>query len=341
MNSLERVLATLQNQPSDRPAFLLNAGLYGSKLTGASLKDHYADPAVFAEGQAAIRETFCPDLLISPFLLAGFGAAFGSRMSVPTHQAPNVAAFAAPSAEAALRLPLPDVDSHLQMRYLRESIRLLAKRYAGEVPVIGLLVSPVDLPPLIIGLEAWLDAILFQPDTARALLDRLTPFFVALGKGMLSDGATALALTANLANRFMVPAPVVESLSRPSLERALAELPGPVILHHGGCPLLPHLADFKGLPNTVGYVVDAGENLAAARAILGPGPLLLGNLGGPALADLRPEEVRALCGQALAQRGADRQFILATSGADIPLDTPPACIEAITDSVCRAGGVHA
>ncbi|WP_026852836.1 uroporphyrinogen decarboxylase family protein [Geothrix fermentans] len=341
MNSLERVLAALQNRSSDRPALLLNAGLYGARLTGAALKDHYRDPEVFAEGQIAVREAFQPDLLVSPFALAGLGAAFGSRLSESSRRPPNVAAFAADSAEAALRLPLPDVDSHPQVGYLRDSIRILAKRYAGEVPVIGLLASPLDLPPLIIGLEAWFDALLFQPETARALLDHLTPFFVALGRAMLHDGATALALTANLANRSILPAPVVERLGRPSLEQALAEIPGPVILHHGGCPLLPHLADFKGLPNTVGYVVDAGEDLAAARAALGPGPLLLGNLPGPTLGDLSPEDIGALCDRALSRRAADLQFILATCGADIPLDTPADRLEAIADRVHRAGRVEA
>ncbi|MFZ1376878.1 MAG: uroporphyrinogen decarboxylase family protein [Geothrix sp.] len=341
MNSLERVLAALQNQAADRPALLLNAGLYGARLTGATLVDHYRDPAVYAEGQIAILETFGPDLLLSPFALAGLGASFGSQVSVPKRQPPNVSVFAAASAEAALRLPLPDVDSAPGILYLRESIRILAGKYPGRVPVIGLLVSPMDLPPLIIGLEAWLDALLFQPEVAKALADRLTPFIVALGKAMLGDGATALALTANLSNRFMVPAQVVEGLGRPSLKQALAELPGPVILHHGGCPLLAHLADFTGHANVVGFVMDAGEDLGAARRVLGPGPVVLGNLSGPALAGLQPEEVRTQCDLALAQRGGDHQFILATCGADIPLDTPPECITVITDAVCRAGGVPA
>lgn len=341
MNSLQRLLAALQNQPADRPALFLNAGLYGARLTGAPLQEHYRNPALFAEGQMAIRETFKPDLLISPFALAGLGRAFGSRMSESTRQPANVAAFAAPSAQAALRLPLPDVDADPGITFLRESLRILARKYTGEVPVVGLLVSPVDLPPLIIGLEAWLDALLFEPDTARALVDRLTPFFAALGKAMFDDGATALALTANLANPFMVPPAVVETLGRTSLEQALAQLPGPVILHHGGCPLLPHLASFQGLPNTVAYVLDAGEDLAAARAELGPGPLLLGNLSGPALADLSPGEVAALCDRALAQAEGDHQFILATSGADIPLETPPECIGAITESLSRVGGIQA
>lgn len=341
MNSLERIFAALENQPSDRPPFLLNASLYGARLTGASLQNHFRDPALYAEGQIAIREAFSPDLLLSPFLLTAFGEAFGSRVNSPTHQPPNISAFAAESAEMALNLPLPDVDSHPRILYLRECIQILARKYAGEVPVIGILVSPVDLPPLIIGLEAWLDALLFQPEVARALLDRVTPFFVALGKAMLNDGATALALTANLANRFIVPAPVVAALGRPSLMQALGEIPGPIILHHGGCPLVPHLGDFQGFPNAVGYVVDAGEDLTAARGVLGPGPLLLGNLSGPALSDLHPDEVSAQCDRVLAQRTTDLQIILATSGADIPLETPPECIQAITEAVCRAGGVEA
>ena len=189
--------------------------------------------------------------------------------------------------------------------------------------------------------EAWLDALLFQPEVARALIDRLTPFFVALGKAMLGDGATGLALTCNLANRFIVTGAIADELTLPTLKAALAAIPGPVIFHHGGCPLVKQLERFKGLPNVVAYFLDVGEDLGLARKVLGPGPIVMGNLNGPGLINLRPEEVQALCEQALAQRGADRQFILATCSADIQLDTPPECIAAVTEAICRAGGVEA
>ncbi len=341
MNSLERVLAALQNQPADRPAFFINASLYGSKLTGVGLEEHYTQAHLYAEGQMAIRETFSPDLLISPFFVPAIGEAFGSRVSQRKQQAPNISVYAAASAEAALKLPLPDVDSHPRLVYLRETIRILAKAYAGEVPIFGVLVSPSDIPPLVIGLEAWLDALLFQPEVAQALLDRLTPFFVDLGKAMLSDGATGLALTANLANGFIVTDAVAETLTLPTLKRALAELPGPVILHHGGCPLVDQLARFKGLPNVVAYVLDVDEDLGRARQNLGPGPIVMGNLNGPGLLNHTPDEIQALCDRAFTQKGDDRQFILATCSADIQLDTPPECLAAITEAVCRAGGVEA
>jgi uroporphyrinogen decarboxylase len=341
MNSLERVLAALQNQPADRPAFFLNASLYGARLTGAALDDHYTRADLYAEGQMAVRETFHPDLLISPFFVPAIGEAFGSPWRTGPKQAPNVVKFVAQTAEDMLKLPLPDVDSHPRLLYLRETIRILSKTYAGEVPIFGVLVSPSDIPPLVIGLEAWIDALLFQPEVAQALLDRLTPFFVDLGKAMLSDGATGLALTANLANGFIVTDAVAETLTLPALKKALTEIPGPVIFHHGGCPLVDQLARFKGLPNVVAYFIDGGEDLGAARRALGPGPIVMGNLNGPGLMDLRPDEVQAQCDRALAQRGEDRQFILSTCSADIQLDTPPECLAAVAEAVCRAGGVKA
>lgn len=337
MNSLERVLAALQGQPSDRPAFFLNASLYGARLTGATLADHYTRAEVYAEGQMAVRETFSPDLLISPFFVPALGEAFDSTWRARPNQAPNVVRFAARSAEEMLRMPLPDVDGHPRLLYLRETIRTLSKAYAGEVPIFGVLVSPADIPPLVIGLEAWIDALLFEPDTARALLERLTPFFLDLGKAMLQDGATGLALTCNLANGFIVTDTVAESLTLPNLKTALAEIPGPVIFHHGGCPILDQLERFKDLPNVVAYFVDVDEDLGAARRALGPGPIVMGNLNGPGLLHLSPGEVQARCERAFSQKGEDPRFILATCSADIQIDTPPEAILAIREAVCRTG----
>jgi len=336
VNSLERLLAALQDQPSDRPALFLNSSLYGARLTGATLDEHYTRPGTYAEGQMAVREQFAPDLLTSPFFVPAIGEAFGSSWRARPRQAPNLTSFAARSAEEMLRLPLPDVHGHPRLQYLRETIRILARRYAGEVPVIGVLVGPMDIPPLVIGLEAWLDALLFQPDVARALLDRLTPFFLDLGRAMVDDGATGLALTGNLANRFIVTEAVAETLTLPALRAALAELKAPLIFHHGGCPLVDQLARLRDLPNVVAYFIDAGEDPGAARRALGPGPIVMGNLDGPGLLHLAPAEVRERCLRVLDQRGGDRQFILSTCGADIQLDTPPERIAAVAEAVRQA-----
>jgi len=337
MNSLERVLATVGGQPKDRPALVLNLSLYGSKLTGTPLQSHYTDAKAYAEGQMAVREVFGPDLLLSPFLVPALGEAFGSEANSPRDQAPNIRRFAAASAADALRIPLPDVDSHPRLVYLRDSVRILAARYRGEVPVVGVLASPIDIPPLVIGVEAWLEALLSEPDTARALLDRWTPLFLDLANAMLGDGATLIAATANFANQTLLPSRVIQGITRPALDAAFRGIKGPIILHHGGLRLASHLQDYLGLANVAACFVDARDSLAEARATLGEVPVLIGNLDGPSLWSETPESVHDQCKAILADRADDPRFLLGTSAADIPLATSPEVIQAIVDTMCHEG----
>ena len=337
MKSLERVFATVGGQPKDRPAFVLNLSLYGSKLAGVPLQTYYTDASAYAEGQIAVREVFGPDLLLSPFLVPAIGEAFGSEVTAYKNQVPNIRRFAAASASEAMKIPLPDVDSHPRLVYLRETIRILSARYQGEVPVVGVLVSPIDIPPLVIGIEAWLEALLSEPDTARALMDRWTPFCVDLANAMLGDGATLIALTANFANPTIVPPRVTQGIARPVLEAAFGAMKGPIILHHGGAQLAPHLEGYIGLPNVAAYFVDAKDSLTEARQTLGEAPVLIGNLHAPSLEAETPESVRGQCEAILADRAADARFIFGTSAADVPLATPPEVIQAIVDTICHAG----
>ena len=73
--------------------------------------------------------------------------------------------------------------------------------------------------------------------------------------------------------------------------------------------------------------------LAEARDALGPDSVLLGNLEGPALATKPPEFILAECQRILADRAGDPHFILATSQADIPYNTPLDHIAAIRESL--------
>jgi uroporphyrinogen decarboxylase len=318
MKSLERVFATVGGQPKDRPAFVLNLSLYGLKLAGTPLPTHYSDASAYAAGQMAVREVFGSDLLLSPFLVSAIGEAFGSEATNHPEQVPNIRRFAAASGTAALNLPLPDVDGHPRLLYLRETIRILSSRYAGEVPVVGVLVSPVDLPPLVMGIEAWLETLLSEPDVARALMERWTPFCVDLANAMLGDGATLIATTANFANPTLVPPRVIQGLARPALTAAFGAIKGPVILHHGGPPLAPHLQHYLGLPRVAAYFIDSRDTFAEARQHLGESPVLIGNLDGPSLSRETPESIRGQCEAILADRAGDGRFLLGSSGAESP-----------------------
>lgn len=109
------------------------------------------DAEAYVEGQCAVRETFQPDLLFSPFVLTAFGEAFGSEVTYFEHQAPNITRPAVASAQEAVHMSLPDIDTHPRLVFMRNAVRPLAAQYGGKVPVVGVVVCPVDLPALIMG----------------------------------------------------------------------------------------------------------------------------------------------------------------------------------------------
>jgi uroporphyrinogen decarboxylase len=337
VTGLERVLGTLGGKALDRRVVAPVLGLYAAGLTRTPLAEHYTDPVAFARGQLAVHETFAPDVLFAPFTFAGIGEAFGSEVRYFEDQPPNVRRPAVDSASGWDTLTLPDPDGHPRLLFLRRAVERLAAGLAGEAPVAAPLPSPVDLPALVLGLEGWLEAVLFEPGRARAILEDSTELFVRLANGLLQAGAALIVVPSGLTAPRMVPREVVAGFSVPALASALARLSGPVLLHHVGAPMLATLDLVAGLPNVVGFALDESDDPALARRIVGRDKVLFTGPGGLALGGLGAAEVEGRCLARLEAARADPRLALFTAGADVPLATPPDRIHALRRAAERAG----
>lgn len=333
MNSLERVLAALAGSPQPRPPFTLTLSLYGARLTGCPLTEYYRLPERYAEGQEAVMDLCSPDILFSPFALTLEARAFGSELKFLPNNPPNIRKPAVRSADDFLRLPLPDVESHPSLLYLRESVRHLAGKLNGKTPICGILTAPVDLPAIIMGIDMWIEAILFSPEKAAAILDMAQAHFVKMANALLADGANFIGLTTVFSNPLIMFPKMIDTVILPALARAFREVKGPIVFHHGGNPMLPYLERYLSLPNVAAFAVDHRDSLAEARDILGPDRLLLGNLNGLTLSRLPAEKVLEHVDHILDNRKDDPCFIFSTSAADVPWDTPPELIQAISGRI--------
>ena len=329
MNSIERVFAAVEGKLVDRPAVTLTLSLYGARLTGCPSKEYYTNPTAYADGQSAVREEFQPDVLFTPFALPAEGEAFGSQVAYLDNYAPNIARPAVDSAEEATRLSIPDVDSHPRLLFIRESVRLLAARYGGQVPIAGILLSPVDLPALIMGIDAWLETLLCDEAAAKRVIDMTTRFFIKWANALLSDGANILLFPCNFSNPDIVTSKILKEIAVPVYQAAFSEIKGPLVIHHGGARLAPFLKHYDSLPNIVAFVLDPRDTFSEARGKVGPNRVLIGNVDGPNLCRKAPERIHQECENLLADRCDDRHFILATSNADVAYDTPPEHIHAM------------
>ena len=330
MNARDRVFGTLQGLPVDHRPVAPVLSLYGARLTGCPLPQYYTDAAAYARGQRAVFGMFHPDLLLAPFVLSAEAAAFGSEEHFADHRPPNICRLAAEGMTQLGRLTVPSPDRHPRLLYVRDALRRVRDAHGGDAIVGAVCLSPIDLPPLIIGLDAWMDVLLDEGQDIERVLDLTLPFFVAWANALLADGADLLMLPVAFCNAGIVTRRIAEHIAVPALTRAFAAVKGPIVFHHGGGPLGPFLPFLKDLPNVVGFALGPADSLMDARLAVGPDKLLLGQIDGPSLDQQSPDDIEAECRRTLDDMAADPRFILATSAADIPLRTPPANVFAVT-----------
>ena len=323
MNAYQRVMNTLRGQPVDRVPVLAVLGAYGGKLTGVELKTLYRDPAAWVAGQRAVQEAFGFDLVMTEFNYSAIAEAFGGQVAWFNDQAPNMKRPATTSAEAALGMTLPDPQRTGRLPAILESTRSLAAHYKEQVPVIGVVPGPGILPSLLIGMEQWLETLLFDQDTAQKLLEHTGRFFVTWANALLQAGADCLVVTEGMAAAEIAPRSLFAERFLPHLQATFAQVQGPMVLHQTGGSINHVLDLLPGLDGLVAVAVGSKDDLTQARDLAGPELTLIGNLDNLCFPAVSPEELYALAMDCLRTAAPSGHFILSNAGADISLATTP------------------
>jgi len=329
MNSVERVMGTIKGEAVDRRAVGAVLCMYGAKLTGCNLETYYNDPMRYFEGQSAVVEKFEPDFLLSPLCVAHEAKAFGCQIRYFSNNPPNISKRAISSAKEIKQLVLPNWDENPDLLYIRESIRLLSKTYHGQIPIGAVWMEPMDMLANALGLETFMELMLFNKPAFDDIMDRMIDFCVGYGNALLSDGADLLINFGSLLNRASITRTIAENIAMPLLERTYPRIQGGILLHAGGYKLEPYMDLYTKLPNLLGFVIDSRDTLMEARHAAGGDKVILGNIEGPNLDTWTPAQIDKICTRMLTLMSEDKHFILSTSAADVPYDTSEAQVQAL------------
>ena len=335
MNSLDRINKTLKGLPKDRPPLSLTLSLYGARLTDCPLSAYYRNPEYYNAGQLAVMDEFHPDVIFGPFVLPYFGAAFGSQLRIFEDQAPNLKAPVVQSVEDIDRLDFDRALESANIQYMLESIRLL-KIFPGDYAAIAAIaLNPVDLPIMLMGISEWLDLVLTDLPTAMRLIEKTEKFFVKFVMAAQSNGASFIVMPAPFVNPAIVTYDIAIQFQS-VLHETFSDLTIPLVLHSAGARIIPFLQMWATMPNVVGVVIDSKDDLLTSRELLPRNVVLLGNIEGPDLDVINSVEISARTEKILRDSQGDPKFIFASSGADIPYDTPLENIKLIADIVGAA-----
>jgi len=329
MNSYERVMATLTGHAVDRPAVLAVLGAYGGRLTGVPLRKLYSDVDAYVAGQVAVQTAFGVDMVLAPFDLSAIAEAFGGTPIYHRHQAPNMRRPGALSIEHAIDRPLPDIRTSGRLPMALEACRLLSARYRGQVPLFAVIPGPAALPVLLMGMENWVDALLFHENQAQQLLEYSATFWLAWSSALLGAGADGLVVAEAMASAEVSTPELFVDRLLPHIRTCFGALEAPLVFHHGGGRINWMLSHLSEMPNMVGVGLSSKDDLSEARRALGPGPAILGNLDNLSFPATNAQGMYALARDCLQEGLSVGPFLLCNAGADIPTDTDPETIRAM------------
>ena len=332
MNSLERVLATIPGIDTDYQPFTMLLSLYGGSLINAGTIEYYRNPELWFEGQKAVVDTFDPDILITPFSFPIEAEAFGSELVFLDKYAPNTKKPIITNLSQIKDLPTPDFENSLPIQFFLESTSLLTENYGSTKAIASPIHAPSDIPALLMGIEMWIDTLLFHHDKVKEIMEKTVEQFVRLGNEFIARGATFLVVPVNFTTAMMITDRIFEMLL-PYLENAFSQIKGPIVIHNGGSKLMPFIDRFAKLSNVIAFVLEPTESFNEARKVIGNEMVLMGNFDGPGFAKLNNEKAKEITLKILNDRKNDKHFIFATSNADIPYETPVETIRTVVETI--------
>jgi uroporphyrinogen decarboxylase len=335
MTSLERVLASLGHREPDRVPLFLLLTMHGAQELGLSIETYFSRPEYVVEGQLRLRRKYRNDCFYTFFYAAVETEAWGGTVLYREDGPPNAGAPLIRKPEQILGLVPPRVaDCPCLVKVLEATASLKAQ--GGDVPIIGVVMSPFSLPVMQMGFEGYLDLMFEQPDLLDVLLHRNEAFCVEWANAQLAAGATAICYFDPISSSTVVSPEHFRKTGLQVAMRTLAKIQGPTAMHFASGRCMPILDDLSATGAAV-IGVSILDDLAELKRRTAGKLSLLGNLNGVEMRRWTPEQAETEVKAAIAAAGRGGGFILSDNHGEIPVQVPDGTLMAISEAVHRWG----
>jgi len=336
MTSMQRVLTALGQREPDRVPLFLFPVMQGARELGLSIKDYFARPEQVAEGQWRLRAKLGHDCLYNFHYAAIEIEAWGGSTLFRADGPPNAGAPIVRDPEDIQRLSVPRIEASPSLQRVLTATRLMAEQARGEVPIIGVVMSPFSLPVMQLGFERYLILMHERPDLFERLMQLNERFCVDWANAQVEAGANAICYFDPVSSTTITAREFFLATGREIARRTLAQIKAPAAMHFASGRILPRVPDLLDTGAAV-IGVSSHEDLGALKHAAQGRLSLLGNLNGIAMRHWTPEQAESAVRDAIRAAGRGGGFILADNHGEIPWQVPDAVLMAISQAVARWG----
>lgn len=336
MNSLERVLTTLNHREPDRVPLFLLFTMHGAKETGLSIEDYFSRGEHVARGQLKLLEKYQHDCLYNFYYAPLEVEAMGGQVIYTDNGPPNTGMPVIRNAKDIEKFVVPDVASCACLEKVLTSARLLKAAVKDDVPIVGVVMSPFSLPVMQMGFDRYIELIYESPDLFWRLMEINEKFCADWANAQLAAGTTAICYFDPVSSPTIIPRELYLKTGFEVARRTIARINGPTATHLASGRTLA-IAEDMAATGTAIMGVSSLESLAGIKSVCRKRLTLLGNLNGIEMRRWTPQQAEDAVKEAIAAAGPGGGFILSDNHGEIPFQVPDAVLQAISRAVRRWG----
>jgi uroporphyrinogen decarboxylase len=336
MTPIQRVLTALSHNEPDRVPMFLLLTLHGAKELGISIQEYYSKADYVVEGQVKLQKKFQNDCFYTLFHAPLETEAFGGDVIFTEDGPPNSGMPFIRDVEQIMQLEAPKISEAKMLHKVLDATQKLNEISAGNIPIIGVVMSPFSLPVMQLGFEKYLDIMHFRKDLFDHLMAVNEEFCVNWANAQLEAGATAICYFDPVSSPTIITREKYLETGFEIAKRTIARIKGPTATHFASGSCLP-VADL--LPQTGTAVIGASslEDLTDLKAAFRKKLTILGNLNGIEMRRWTTEQAREQVRTAIKKAAPGGGFILSDNHGEIPYQVPDDVLHAISDAVREFG----
>jgi uroporphyrinogen decarboxylase len=296
ITGMERLVAAIKGEPSDRIPVFCNLIDQGAKELGMPLQEYYADGAHVAEAQLKMREKYGHDNLWSLFYVGKEAELLGcQKIRYAKGGPPNVEDFVIKGYDDIARLQVPDdLAGHPAFAEELKCLNILRQEAGGRYPICAYISSTMTLPAMLMGMEKWLELLLLGPAEPRdALLAKCYAFFIKEVAAYRAAGADVLVYSNPFGSTDTVSMKYFTEHSLPWIERDIAAVGTAGIVYYAGTSRFNQVIDTVLDKTGIGvYYLSPLDDIAEGKRIIAGRGLTCGVINDMKLIDWSEAEVR-------------------------------------------------
>jgi [methyl-Co(III) methanol-specific corrinoid protein]:coenzyme M methyltransferase len=283
MNSRERVLKLFRKEKTDYiPVFsgYGNITVHGLEKYNLKFAEIHTDARKMANIAASTYQLFGFECAVVPFDMGVEAEALGSKVNYYPNQKdilyPTIIQHAAEKvADLDLKVPA-DLSHAARIPVVAEAIKILKKDVEDEVAVGSWVLGPYTLAGQLVDLSDLGKSALKRQELLNGILEKLTDVLIKIISIYKEAGADYITVREMGAGPDILSPNVFNKLIRPHLERLIASIGSPKVLHM--CGSTNEIVEELIACKADALSVEGKNDIVRTRKLAGPGALIFGDI---------------------------------------------------------------